>query len=164
VATATRWNATAAGDGTQGRGTHAPGVMKGGGGDVAGRHAWQPTQGALHAAAMVCAAPAPGPARAVAPLRRVRGAAVRASASPPFKDSQPRFENVNVFTVDTEKLPGGDKLSNEGILGFVIAGFLAIWLGSTTIKTVAVMIGFIFTTAKYFVMGIALVLIGVAVS
>jgi|AntAceMinimDraft_1070359.scaffolds.fasta_scaffold34402_1 hypothetical protein len=39
VATATRWNATAAGDGTQGRGTHAPGVMKGGGGDVAGRHA-----------------------------------------------------------------------------------------------------------------------------
>jgi hypothetical protein len=46
----------------------------------------------------------------------------------------------------------------------VIAGFLAIWLGSTTIKTVAVMIGFIFTTAKYFVMGVALVLIGVAVS
>ena len=71
---------------------------------------------------------------------------------------------TSVFNVATEKLPGGDKLSNEGILAFVLAGFLAVWLGGTFIKTFAVMIGFLFTAAKYFAMGVALVLLGVAAS
>ena len=66
--------------------------------------------------------------------------------------------------VSTEKLPGGDKLTNEGILGFFIAGFFAVWLGGTAVKTFAVMIGFFFTAAKYFAMGVALVLIGIAAS
>ena len=69
-----------------------------------------------------------------------------------------------VFNVSTEKLPGGDNLTNEGILGFFIAGFFAVWLGGTAVKTFAVMIGFFFTAAKYFAMGIALVLIGIAAS
>jgi hypothetical protein len=76
----------------------------------------------------------------------------------------PKYPNSTVFNVSTEKLPGGDSLTNEGILGFVVAGALAIWFGGTLIKTLAVMFGFIFTTAKYFMMGIALVLIGVAAS
>jgi hypothetical protein len=71
---------------------------------------------------------------------------------------------TSVFNVATEKLPGGDKLSNEGILAFVLAGVLAVWLGGTFIKTFAVMIGFLFTAAKYFAMGVALVLLGVAAS
>ena len=49
-------------------------------------------------------------------------------------------------------------------LAFVLAGFLAVWLGGTFIKTFAVMIGFLFTAAKYFAMGVALVLLGVAAS
>ena len=76
----------------------------------------------------------------------------------------PKYQNSTVFNVSTEKLPGGDSLTNEGILGFVVAGALAIWFGGTLFKTLAVMFGFIFTTAKYFMMGIALVLIGVAAS
>ena len=62
----------------------------------------------------------------------------------------------NVFNIATEKLPGGDNLTNEGILG--------LYLGSVAIRTFAVMIGFAFTGFKYVVMGISLVLLGVAAS
>ena len=70
----------------------------------------------------------------------------------------------NVFNIATEKLPGGDNLTNEGILGFFIAGILGLYLGSVAIRTFAVMIGFAFTGFKYVVMGISLVLLGVAAS
>ena len=71
---------------------------------------------------------------------------------------------TSVFNVATEKLPGGDNLTNEGILGFFIAGILGLYLGSVAIRTFAVMIGFAFTGFKYVVMGISLVLLGVAAS
>ena len=70
----------------------------------------------------------------------------------------------NVFNIATEKLPGGDNLTNEGILGFFLAGVLGLYLLSVALRTFAVMIGFCFTGFKYIVMGVALVLIGVAAS
>jgi hypothetical protein len=109
--------------------------------------------GALHAAALACASQASSPAsspRGRSLIARANGETSRIADS--------------VFNVSTEKLPGGDKLTNEGILGFFIAGFFAVWLGGTAVKTFAVMIGFFFTAAKYFAMGIALVLIGIAAS
>ena len=108
--------------------------------------------GALHVAALACASQA-----SQASSHRGRSLVARASGeTSPIADT--------VFNVSTEKLPGGDNLTNEGILGFFIAGFLAVWLGGTAVKTFAVMIGFFFTAAKYFAMGIALVLIGIAAS
>ena len=108
--------------------------------------------GALHVAALACASQA-----SQASSHRGRSLVARASGeTSPIADT--------VFNVSTEKLPGGDKLTNEGILGFFIAGFFAVWLGGTAVKTFAVMIGFLFTAAKYFAMGIALVLIGIAAS
>lgn len=121
-----------------------------------GRSAMRASRGALHAAALACGG--------VAPRGRVVAKAAVSSRDPARKSNSADKENFGVFNVSTEKLPGGDKLTNEGILGFIVAGFLALWLGGTAVRTFAVMIGFIFTTAKYFVMGIALVLIGVAVS
>lgn len=108
--------------------------------------------GALHAAALACASQA-----SQASSHRGRSLVARASGE------TSRIADT-VFNVSTEKLPGGDNLTNEGILGFFIAGFLAVWLGGTAVKTFAVMIGFFFTAAKYFAMGIALVLIGIAAS
>tara|TARA_B110000977_G_scaffold191450_1_gene263586 strand:- start:3363 stop:3857 length:495 start_codon:yes stop_codon:yes gene_type:complete len=108
--------------------------------------------GALHAAALAC-----GSVGSVKTNGRGRSVIAKASGeTSKIADS--------VFNVSTEKLPGGDKLTNEGILGFFIAGFFAVWLGGTAVKTFAVMIGFFFTAAKYFAMGIALVLIGIAAS
>ena len=113
-------------------------------------------RGAFHAAALACSRSSP---------TRRAGVVTKAEAAggDPAVD-KPKFENVGVFNVSTEKLPGGDRLTNEGILGFALAAFLAFWFGTTAIRTFAVMIGFVFTTAKYFAMGIALLLIGVAVS
>lgn len=108
--------------------------------------------GALHAAALACASQA-----SQASSHRGRSLVARASGE------TSRIADT-VFNVSTEKLPGGDNLTNEGILGFFIAGFFAVWLGGTAVKTFAVMIGFFFTAAKYFAMGIALVLIGIAAS
>jgi hypothetical protein len=107
---------------------------------------------AMHAAALACASVAPTRASS-------RGRSLVARA----QEETSRIAD-SVFNVSTEKLPGGDKLTNEGILGFFIAGFFAVWLGGTAVKTFAVMIGFFFTAAKYFAMGIALVLIGIAAS
>ena len=45
-----------------------------------------------------------------------------------------------------------------------LAGVLGLYLLSVAIRTFAVMIGFCFTGFKYIVMGVALVLIGVAAS
>ena len=109
--------------------------------------------GALHAAALACASQASSQASSP----RGRSLVARASGE------TSRIADT-VFNVSTEKLPGGDNLTNEGILGFFIAGFFAVWLGGTAVKTFAVMIGFFFTAAKYFAMGIALVLIGIAAS
>lgn len=93
------------------------------------------------------------------------GVVARAAASDGARSPEkPKKESVGVFNVSTSKLPGGDKLTNEGILGFFIGGFLALWLAVTGVRTFAVMIGFVFTSAKYFAMGVALLLIGVAVS
>ena len=92
------------------------------------------------------------------------GVVARAAASDGATPEKPKKESVGVFNVSTSKLPGGDKLTNEGILGFFIGGFLALWLAVTGVRTFAVMIGFVFTSAKYFAMGVALLLIGVAVS
>lgn len=113
------------------------------------------SRGALTAAALACGGVAP---RAGRPLARGASVAPRASNdnASPIADS--------VFNVATEKLPGGDKLTNEGILAFFLAGIAAFWLGGTAIKTFAVMIGFLFTAVKYMAMGIALVLIGIAAS
>ena len=108
--------------------------------------------GALHVAALACASQA-----SQASSHRGRSLVARASGE------TSRIADT-VFNVSTEKLPGGDKLTNEGILGFFIAGFFAVWLGGTAVKTFAVMIGFFFTAAKYFAMGVALVLIGIAAS
>jgi hypothetical protein len=108
--------------------------------------------GALHVAALACASQA-----SQASSHRGRSLVARASGE------TSRIADT-VFNVSTEKLPGGDNLTNEGILGFFIAGFFAVWLGGTAVKTFAVMIGFFFTAAKYFAMGIALVLIGIAAS
>ena len=91
---------------------------------------------------------------------RWRGASVAPRASndnaSPIADS--------VFNVATEKLPGGDKLTNEGILAFFLAGIAAFWLGGTAIKTFAVMIGFSLHRGEVHGQGIALVLIGIAAS
>ena len=92
------------------------------------------------------------------------GVVARAAASDGATPEKPKKESVGVFNVSTSKLPGGDKLTNEGILGFFIGGFLALWLAVTGVRTFAVMIGFVFTSAKYFAMGVALLLIGVAIS
>ena len=108
--------------------------------------------GALHVAALACASQA-----SQASSHRGRSLVARASGE------TSRIADT-VFNVSTEKLPGGDNLTNEGILGFFIAGFFAVWLGGTAVKTFTVMIGFFFTAAKYFAMGIALVLIGIAAS
>ena len=108
--------------------------------------------GALHVAALACASQA-----SQASSHRGRSLVARSSGE------TSRIADT-VFNVSTEKLPGGDNLTNEGILGFFIAGFFAVWLGGTAVKTFAVMIGFFFTAAKYFAMGIALVLIGIAAS
>ena len=119
--------------------------------NAAANHSPAVFTGALTAAALTCVSVSP------ATSRHRRSVVARASGeSTRIADS--------VFNVSTEKLPGGDSLTNEGILGFVVAGALAIWFGGTLFKTLAVMFGFIFTTAKYFMMGIALVLIGVAAS
>ena len=119
--------------------------------NAAANHSPAVFTGALTAAALTCVSVSP------ATSRHRRSVVARASGeSTRIADS--------VFNVSTEKLPGGDKLTNEGILGFFIAGFFAVWLGGTAVKTFAVMIGFFFTAAKSFAMGIALVLIGIAAS
>lgn len=127
---------------------------------MGGATTMQPARGAFHAAALACGA-VPGTSSRSSRAGVVAKAG--ASSRGPIQN-KPKYENVGVFNVSTEKLPGGDKMTNEGILGFVLAGFLAFWFGTTAIRTFAVMIGFIFTSAKYFAMGIALLLIGVAVS
>ena len=118
-----------------------------------------PAKGAFHAAALACGTP-------IASRSSSSRAAVVAKAADAAGevDKSKKYQNVGVFNVATEKLPGGDRLSNEGILGFVLAGFLALWLGTAAVRTFAVMIGFIFTCAKYIAMGVAILLIGVAVS
>lgn len=162
--------ASAAAAGGQKKNKRGPGCVGAAAGEnkfgigLAGMGMGQPALGAFHAAALACGGvPGTSPASLRAPSR----ASVVARAAVSSRDEnapKPKFENVGVFNVSTEKLPGGDKLSNEGILGFVLAAFLAFWFGTTAIRTFAVMIGFVFTTAKYFAMGIALLLIGVAVS
>ena len=102
--------------------------------------------GALRAAALACAS------------RASRGFVASRSVARRARQRRTICIADTVFNVSTEKLPGGDNLTNEGILGFFIAGFFAVWLGGTAVKTFAVMIGFFFTAAKYFAMGIALVL------
>ena len=73
--------------------------------------------GALHVAALACASQA-----SQASSHRGRSLVARASGE------TSRIADT-VFNVSTEKLPGGDNLTNEGILGFFIAGFFAVWLG-----------------------------------
>lgn len=117
-----------------------------------------PAKGAFHAAALACGAPFAS--RSSSSRAAVVAKAANAAGE---VDKTKKYENVGVFNVATEKLPGGDRLSNEGILGFVLAGFLALWLGTAAVRTFAVMIGFIFTSAKYIAIGVAILLIGVAV-
>ena len=119
-----------------------------------------PAKGAFHAAALACGAPIASRSSSSSRAAVVAKAADAAGEV----DKSKKYQNVGVFNVATEKLPGGDRLSNEGILGFVLAGFLALWLGTAAVRTFAVMIGFIFTCAKYIAMGVAILLIGVAVS
>jgi|TARA_B100000683_G_scaffold34217_1_gene29881 hypothetical protein len=78
---------------------------------------------------------------------------------------QARYKaETNVFSMPTKELPGGDKLTPEGVAVGLVFGFVAVWLAIVSIKLVSVTWALIFTTLKYGAIAGVLVLLGVLAS
>ena len=78
---------------------------------------------------------------------------------------QARYKaETNVFSMPTKELPGGDKLTPEGVVVGLVFGFVAVWLAIVSIKLVSVTWALIFTTLKYGAIAGVLVLLGVLAS
>lgn len=69
-----------------------------------------------------------------------------------------------MFSMPTKELPGGDKLTPEGVVVGLVFGFVAVWLAIVSIKLVSVTWALIFTTLKYGAIAGVLVLLGVLAS
>lgn len=81
-----------------------------------------------------------------------------------FKYQQRYKAQTNVFSMETRELPGGDKLTPEGVAVGLLFGFLALWLGSVSIKLISVTWALIWTTLKYSAIAGVLLLLGILAS
>jgi hypothetical protein len=81
-----------------------------------------------------------------------------------FKYQQRYKAQTNVFSMETSELPGGDKLTPEGVAVGLLFGFLALWLGSVSIKLISVTWALIWTTLKYSAIAGVLLLLGILAS
>ena len=81
-----------------------------------------------------------------------------------FKYQQRYKAQTNVFSMPTKELPGGEKLTAEGVAVGVLVGFIALWLGSISIKLVSITWALIFTTLKYAAIAGVLVFLGIVAS
>lgn len=81
-----------------------------------------------------------------------------------FKYQQRYKAQTNVFSMPTKELPGGEKLTAEGVAVGVLVGFIALWFGSVSIKLVSITWALIFTTLKYAAIAGVLVFLGIVAS
>jgi len=81
-----------------------------------------------------------------------------------FKYQQRYKAQTNIFSMPTKELPGGDKLTAEGVAVGALVGFVALWFASVTIKLVSITWALLFTSLKYAAIAGVLVLLGVVLS
>ena len=81
-----------------------------------------------------------------------------------FKYQQRYKAETNVFSMRTNELPGGEKLTPEGAAVGVLFGIGALWFGLVTIKVVSITWALIWTTIKYSAIAGVLVFLGILAS